>query len=120
MKDAMAAPDPELLAAIEEIVDRKLDEKLDAKFEEKLAPLHDKIDGNTRRIDFLSEQMVRLGTAVADNRRAIGRVEDWLDRMDSRVDNFILGPVGQMLRAHDVRIGRVEHLVGLPPYPTHD
>lgn len=70
--------DKEMLAAIEELLDRKLDEKLDQKldqklnekldqkFDEKLKPINDKLDKLDKRVSNLETGMTKLDKRVSN------------------------------------------------------
>ncbi len=67
-----------------------------------------KVDDNSRRLDLLVDHSIRLGTDM------IG-VHSRLDRMDGRMDNLLLGPLGAMPRTHVRRIVGLERVVGAGP-----
>lgn len=56
--------DKEMLAAMEELLDRKLDEKLDQKFNENLKPVNSRLDRLERSVEKLDERTTKLETDI--------------------------------------------------------
>lgn len=62
------------------------------------------------RLDRLAEGQVRLGTQL--NERLLD-VEAEVRRMNDRLDNVLIGPMGKTVREHEDRIKRIEQRLEL-------
>lgn len=73
--------DKEMLAAMEELLDRKLDEKLDQKFDEKLKPINQKLDK-------LDNRILRVETSVKNLKDGMEKLDERTSRLETSVENL--------------------------------
>lgn len=91
--------DKEMLAAMEDLLDRKLDEKLDEKldqkFDEKLKPINqklDRLDGRVSRLETsvkkLDERTSRLETSVENLKDGMEKLGERTSRLETSVEKL--------------------------------
>ncbi|MBX3232478.1 MAG: hypothetical protein KIT84_16005 [Labilithrix sp.] len=83
---------------------------------------NDRIDQTNDRLDRVVEQQIRHATAIvgleaaqrdtAEILRGLVRV---VQEHNARIDNVILGPMGETVREHETRLRRVEERLGIEP-----
>ncbi len=74
--------------------------------------LGDRIDQTNERLDRLAEGQIRMGTQINERLDGInGRlesVESEVRSLNNRLDNVLIGPLGNSVRDHEDRIRHIE------------
>lgn len=85
-----------------------------------------RIDATNTRLDRVVQEQIRQGTTLVkvveaieslDRRQdaleaGVGRVVDELERLNARIDNVFVGPMGTTVRDHEQRLTALERKVG--------
>lgn len=97
--------DQELLAAIGEILDKKLDEKLD----EKIAPINRQIDNISRTVVDVLNDVHKLSEGQARLESEVGELHKGQERLETRLDcvEADVKAIGDMYRDHETQIGEL-------------
>ena len=85
-----------------------------------------RLDRTNERLDCVVEEQIRHSTAIValevGQRRMEERLNDTIngvtravEGLNARIDNVLIGGVGQTVREHESRIQRVEQHLGLAP-----
>ena len=87
--------DKEMLTAMSDLLDQKLEEKLDQKFDKKLGPVYDRLDKLDENLESVNDRL----NQVDEN---LGSVNDRLNQVDEN-----LGSVNDRLNQVDENLGLV-------------
>lgn len=77
--------DKEMLAAMEELLDRKLDEKLDEKLDQKL---DEKLKPINQKLDKLDNRVVRVETSVKELKDGMEKLSERTSRLETSVEKL--------------------------------
>ena len=77
--------DREMLVAMEELLDRKLDEKLNQKFSENLKPINDRLDRLETSVQKLDERTSGLEAGIEELGKQVSKLDDQMGKLDGRV-----------------------------------
>lgn len=80
--------DREMLAAMEELLDRKLDEKLDQKFSENLKPIIIRLDRLEVKVEKLDERVSRLEERVSRLEARVEKLDEHVSGLDERTSRL--------------------------------
>jgi hypothetical protein len=93
----------------------------------RLEGTNERLDRTNERLDRVVEEQIRHATAIVAVEVGQRRMEERLNEtihgvtravegLHARIDNVLVGGVGQTVREHESRLQRVEERLGLTPF----
>ena len=76
---------------------------------ERLDQTNERLDRTNERLDRVVQEQIRQSTAIV-------ALEGTVRGLNSRIDNVLVGGMGQTVREHESRLHRVEAHLGLGPF----